>query len=145
MKVRKNFRFNEETANKLKNFCEQTNKTEIEVVESALNQFIDHNGEVKDALTLKLEAICEQTVEKVIKEKVTPDLSKIRAAANNADFYSQVAIELMNHQFKNLDRESVITTDIQLTPAVNKAILTVKDRIKTLRIKKLNREVKNKI
>jgi hypothetical protein len=142
LKTPKYFRLEESTVKKLKLFCEQTNKKEIEVVEAALNHFIDNDGDVKDALTIKLETICEQTIKKVIKEKVAPDLSRIRAAANNADLYTQVTVELLNHQFMNLDKESLITTDIKVSPALGKAIFVAKERIHNYRMKKLEQEKK---
>ncbi|WP_025731349.1 hypothetical protein [Heyndrickxia ginsengihumi] len=142
MKKNAGLRLDVKVLEKLDQYCKSTNQKKVDVAEAAINQFINNNGEVKDALTLKLEVICEQVIKKVIAEKVAPDLSRIRAAANNADFYSQVAIELMNHQFKNVDKDTFIATDKQVAPAVNKAVLIVKDRIKALRIKKLEKEGK---
>lgn len=142
MKIRKNYRLNEETVNKLKTYCDQTNKKEVAVVEAALNQFIDNDGDVKDALTIKLEAICEQTMEKMIKEKIEPDLLRIRSAANNSELYTQVLVDLMNYQFRNLDKELFITTNEQISPAVAKSITVAKERLHNARMKKLEREKK---
>lgn len=144
MKKNTGFRLGEDTLKKLDEYCKQTNSKKVEVVEAAINQFIDNDGQVKDALTIKLETICEQTIKKVIKEKVAPDLSRIRAAANNADLYTQVTVELLNHQFMNLDKESLITTDIKVSPALGKAIFVAKERIHNYRMKKLEQEKKKK-
>lgn len=112
------------------------------MVEAALNQFIDNDGDVKDALTIKLEAICEQTMEKMIKEKIEPDLLRIRSAANNSELYTQVLVDLMNYQFRNLDKELFITTNEQISPAVAKSITVAKERLHNARMKKLEREKK---
>lgn len=142
MKRNAGLRLEEKVLSKLDTYCKQTNQKKVDVVEAAINQFIDNDGQVKDALTIKLETICEQTVKKVIKEKVAPDLSRIRAAANNADLYTQVTIELLNHQFMNVDKDSLITTDIKVTPALGKAIFVAKERIHNYRMKKLEKEKK---
>ncbi|WP_025731099.1 hypothetical protein [Heyndrickxia ginsengihumi] len=142
MKTPKYFHLEESTVKKSKQYCEQTNKKEIEVVEAALNHFIDNDDNVKDALTIKLEAICEQTMEKMIKEKIRPVLLRIRSAANNSDLYTQVLVELMNHQFRDLDKESLLTTNKRISPAIGKAIKVSRERIHNARVKKLEREKK---
>lgn len=140
-RIRKGYRFTEDTLNKIKAVATQRNTNATEAIEFMIDQFFIKQSKQYEILMI----LIDNLLDKKLDEKLDPikeNTSRTRTAANVIDRNTQMMIEFWNHYFIVSNPSALGTTEKLKTKELIEAEQVVQNRIAHNRQKKLDWESK---